>query len=903
MEYPAFCCPLPQRMVGFHSLRNQGEDAQTPLKADHQGQTGGPEPDMPAGLQALRKEKSRNAARSRRGKENFEFYELAKMLPLPGAITSQLDKASIVRLTISYLKMRDFANHGDPPWSLRAENSASASALKAMGSQARNLAAALSTELFEQNLGGHILQSLDGFVFTVNQEGKFLYISETVSIYLGLSQVELTGSSVFDYIHPGDHIEVAEQLGLKSPDRSPSSLSINQKPLSNVSSSSSSSSSSSLVEGSDTDPLSPLAIESDTLERSFFVRMKSTLTKRGLHVKTSGYKVIHVTGCLRTRLPSFCHSHSIPGRVMGLVALAHTLPPSTLSEVRIDCHMFVFRVNMDLQIVYCESRITDYMDLSASDLVGKNCYQFVHAADVEGIRQSHRDLLIKGQVVTKYYRWLQKSGGFIWIQSCATISVNMKNPSERNMIWVNYILSKPECKDTPLDVSQLPAVPLRLADTGGVSDLETDFKENNLSPESRKGTAYPTKDTAEHCQNYSRSKLEQATGSSQDENGSDLTEANDRSEDNAEGEDDSDSEVSSGVPTRKRIKLEFQPEGHLDRRQGMALASSPSTDESDSGSEDEVDRVSPKRRKMERKLNGHQRSQTATRASTSEFTSVIQTQKNCPSKVSSALHIKTEQSLVRQYEKATMWGYSPSREGSEENSFTVNKELHADKSSLRNPTSNLYVSIPDSVLTPPEMDSSGSVQKVPFSSSPRVHMGASSSETLSPPLSGSPCEDRSTSTPFTPLLYPGEMEVFHRLHASNMVLPLVHQIGGSLSGHNTIASTSGSQGPYTTSTIRYAPADVTLSMPSNTLSSTHGISIRDLGNTDSKTPMELMYHHLQRLNMVAPFGNSSGASGLAQISGAMGGVFTAAESFFASQPFSMTTGNMHSSPTLERKEN
>ncbi|KAK1792964.1 hypothetical protein P4O66_001683 [Electrophorus voltai] len=72
-------------------------------------------------LQALRKEKSRDAARSRRGKENFEFYELAKMLPLPGAITSQLDKASIIRLTISYLKMRDFANQGDPPWNLRIE--------------------------------------------------------------------------------------------------------------------------------------------------------------------------------------------------------------------------------------------------------------------------------------------------------------------------------------------------------------------------------------------------------------------------------------------------------------------------------------------------------------------------------------------------------------------------------------------------------------------------------------------------------------------------------------------------------------------------------------------------------------------------------------------------------------
>lgn len=35
-------------------------------------------------------------------------------------------------------------------------------------------------------------QSLDGFVFALNKEGRFLYISETVSIYLGLSQVSHT---------------------------------------------------------------------------------------------------------------------------------------------------------------------------------------------------------------------------------------------------------------------------------------------------------------------------------------------------------------------------------------------------------------------------------------------------------------------------------------------------------------------------------------------------------------------------------------------------------------------------------------------------------------------------------------------------------------------------------------
>ena len=64
----------------------------------------------------MRKEKSRDAARSRRGKENYEFYELAKMLPLPGAITSQLDKASIIRLTIASLKLKHFSRHGEPAW-------------------------------------------------------------------------------------------------------------------------------------------------------------------------------------------------------------------------------------------------------------------------------------------------------------------------------------------------------------------------------------------------------------------------------------------------------------------------------------------------------------------------------------------------------------------------------------------------------------------------------------------------------------------------------------------------------------------------------------------------------------------------------------------------------------------
>ena len=59
-----------------------------------------------------RRENSRIAAKNRRENENIEIYELARLLPLPSAVTSQLDKASVLRITISYFKMKKFFDKG-----------------------------------------------------------------------------------------------------------------------------------------------------------------------------------------------------------------------------------------------------------------------------------------------------------------------------------------------------------------------------------------------------------------------------------------------------------------------------------------------------------------------------------------------------------------------------------------------------------------------------------------------------------------------------------------------------------------------------------------------------------------------------------------------------------------------
>lgn len=40
-----------------------------------------------------------------------------------------------------------------------------------------------------RELGQHLLQTLEGFVFVLDRDAKIMYISETASVLLGLSQV------------------------------------------------------------------------------------------------------------------------------------------------------------------------------------------------------------------------------------------------------------------------------------------------------------------------------------------------------------------------------------------------------------------------------------------------------------------------------------------------------------------------------------------------------------------------------------------------------------------------------------------------------------------------------------------------------------------------------------------
>ncbi|XP_077765121.1 neuronal PAS domain-containing protein 3 isoform X5 [Canis aureus] len=912
-------------------------------------------------LQALRKEKSRDAARSRRGKENFEFYELAKLLPLPAAITSQLDKASIIRLTISYLKMRDFANQGDPPWNLRMEGPPPNTSVKGIqmwkselcmrktpceGAPRRRSPSALAIEVFEAHLGSHILQSLDGFVFALNQEGKFLYISETVSIYLGLSQVELTGSSVFDYVHPGDHVEMAEQLGMKLP---PGRGLLSQGAAEDGASSASSSSQSETPEP--VESTSPSLLTTDnTLERSFFIRMKSTLTKRGVHIKSSGYKVIHITGRLRLRV-SLSHGRTVPSQIMGLVVVAHALPPPTINEVRIDCHMFVTRVNMDLNIIYCENRISDYMDLTPVDIVGKRCYHFIHAEDVEGIRHSHLDLLNKGQCVTKYYRWMQKNGGYIWIQSSATIAINAKNANEKNIIWVNYLLSNPEYKDTPMDIAQLPHLPEKTSESSETSDSESDSKDtsgitedNENSKSDEKGNQSENSEDPEPDRKKSGNACDNDMHCNDDGPSSSNPDSRDSDDsfEHSDFENPKAAEDGFGALGPMHIKVERYVESESDLRlQNCESLTSDSAKDSDSAGEAGAQASSKHQKRKKRRKRQKGGSASRRRLSSASSPGGLDAGLVEPPRLLSSPHsasvlkIKTEIAEPINFDNdSSIWNYPPNREISRnESPYSMTKPPSAEH--FPSPQGGgggggLHVAIPDSVLTPPGADGAAA-RKTQFGAAAPAALAPVASDPLSPPLSASPRDKHPGGGggaggggaggaggggggggggaggggagggpgAANSLLYPGDLEALQRLQAGNVVLPLVHRVTGTLAATSTAA-----QRVYTTGTIRYAPAEVTLAMQGNLLPNAHAVNFVDVNSPgfglDPKTPMEMLYHHVHRLNMSGPFGGAVSAASLTQMPA--GNVFTTAEGLFSTLPFPVYSNGIHAAQTLERKE-
>ncbi|XP_047676799.1 hypoxia inducible factor 1 subunit alpha, like isoform X1 [Tachysurus fulvidraco] len=338
----------------------------------------------------LRKVRLRDAARCRRSQETEVFYELAHSLPLTRRITSHLDKAGIMRVTLSYLRMRQL--------------------LQSSGTKATP-----AEEEEEDPIDTFYQQALAGFIMVMSEDGDMVFLSENVSKFIGITQLELLGQSVYDYVHPCDQEELRDLLTTKP-------------------------------------GLFKKKSDSCT-ECNFFLRLKSTLTSRGktVNIKSATWKVVHCIGYLKT-LNQEGEDSSPAGSYMTL--LCEPIPHPSYVEFPLDSNTFLTRHNMDLHFNHCDDRVTELVGYHPSDLIGRSVYDFFHALDFDHLTRSLHILISKGQVCTSHYRFLAKNGGFVWTETQATVLYNKKTTQPEAVVCLNFILSAVEEADTVFSIEQ-----------------------------------------------------------------------------------------------------------------------------------------------------------------------------------------------------------------------------------------------------------------------------------------------------------------------------------------------------------------------------------------------------------------------------------------------------------------
>ncbi|KAG7503891.1 hypothetical protein JOB18_046764 [Solea senegalensis] len=349
-----------------------------------------------------------NPSKRHRDRLNSELDRLASLLPFPEDVISSLDKLSILRLSVSFLRTKSFFSVA-----LKKQLSNSLTKSSEHSDHGGKMVVATDQRIPEGEL---LMQALNGFVLVVTAEGIVFFCSHTILDYLGFHQTDVMHQSVFELIHTEDQQEFRRNLhwalnppaGQGTPTDSPTD----------------GESASSCLVSYNPDQLPPE--NSSFLERGFVCRFRCLLDN------SSGFMALNIQGRLK-----FLHGQSRQHRdseasappQLALFAIATPIQPPAILEIRTRNMIFRTKHKLDFTPMACDAKGKIVLGYTEAELrVRGSGYQFIHAADMLYCAENHVRMMKTGESGLTVFRLLTKDNRWKWVQANARLVYKNSKP-------------------------------------------------------------------------------------------------------------------------------------------------------------------------------------------------------------------------------------------------------------------------------------------------------------------------------------------------------------------------------------------------------------------------------------------------------------------------------------------
>ncbi|XP_067116307.1 aryl hydrocarbon receptor-like [Osmerus mordax] len=339
-----------------------------------------------------------NPSKRHRDRLNGELDRLTGLLPFPEDVHTRLDKLSVLRLSVGYLKVKSF---------FKATMKKNCGMFSGGSMLSMNGLNGVDPSTFSE--GDVLLQALNGFVLVVSAEGHVFYSSPTIQDYLGFHQSDVIHQSVFELIHTDDRALFRRQLH----------FSLNPNPFSADQGGDSMQHSSDITRNLvnyNPDELPPE--NSSFLERSFVCRFRCLLDN------SSGFLALNFQGRLK-----YLHGQSVMGEdgsrappQLAMFTIATPVQTPSILEIRSKTLIFQTKHKLDFTPMGIDTRGKVVLGYSEIELCMRGSgYQFIHAADMMHCADNHVRMIKTGESGLTVFRLLTKTGGWVWVQANAKL--------------------------------------------------------------------------------------------------------------------------------------------------------------------------------------------------------------------------------------------------------------------------------------------------------------------------------------------------------------------------------------------------------------------------------------------------------------------------------------------------